>query len=136
MLSRILAVILLLVGIAGIVFSVAGAWMSFQSVASVIQGVDSLGGAFDQTLEFVSEGLDTVGGDTVGGTEVGAMLEGRVNEINANIDQVQVNLNNQLRTVRAWMLLLFIWFGLTQLLPLYIGVDLLVDGRLGSKLLS
>ena len=131
MLSRILAVILLLVGIAGIVFSVAGAWMSFQSVASVIQGVDSLGGAFDQTLEFVSEGLDTVSG-----TEVGATLEGRANEINTTVDQIQVNLNNQLRTVRAGLLFFFMWFGLTQFLPLYIGVDLLVDGRLGSKLLS
>ena len=131
MLGRILAIILLLVGIVGIVFSVAGVWISYQSANSLIQGVDSLGGAFDQTLEFVSEGLDTVSG-----TEVGATLEGRVNEINANIDQVQVNLNNQLRTVRAGLLLLFIWFGLTQLLPLYIGADLLADGKLGSKLLS
>ena len=131
MLGRILAIILLLVGIVGIVFSVAGVWISYQSANSLIQGVDSLGGAFDQTLEFVSEGLDTVSG-----TEVGATLEGRVDEINANIDQVQVNLNNQLRTVRAGLLLLFIWFGLTQLLPLYIGADLLADGKLGSKLLS
>ena len=131
MLGRILAIILLLVGIVGIVFSVAGVWISYQSANSLIQGVDSLGGAFDQTLEFVSEGLDTVSG-----TEVGATLEGRVDEINASVDQVQVNLNNQLRTVRAGLLLLFIWFGLTQLLPLYIGADLLADGKLGSKLLS
>ena len=131
MLSRIFAVILLLVGIVGIVFSVAGIWISYQSANSLIQGVDSLGVAFDQTLEFVSEGLDSVSG-----TEIGATLEGRVDEINANIDQVQVNLNNQLRTVRAGLLLLFIWFGLTNLLPLYIGADLLADGKLGSKLLS
>ena len=131
MLGRILAVILLLVGIVGIVFPVAGVWISYQSANSLIQGVDSLGVAFDQTLEFVSEGLDSVSG-----TEIGATLEGRVDEINANIDQVQVNLNNQLRTVRAGLLLLFIWFGLTQLLPLYIGADLLADGKLGSKLLS
>ena len=131
MLSRIFAVILLLIGIVGIVFSVAGVWTSYQSANSLMQGVDSLGGAFDQTLEFVSEGLDTVGG-----TEVGAMLEGRVNEINANVDQIQVNLNNQLRAIRGGLLFFFIWFGLTQLLPLYIGADLLVDGKLGSKLLS
>ena len=131
MLSRIFAVILLLIGIVGIVFSVAGVWTSYQSANSLMQGVDSLGGAFDQTLEFVSEGLDTVGG-----TEVGAMLEGRVNEINDSVDQIQVNLNNQLRAIRGGLLFFFIWFGLTQLLPLYIGADLLVDGKLGSKLLS
>ena len=131
MLSRILGVILLLVGIVGIVVAVAGIWISYQSVGSVVQGVDSLGNAFDQTLEFVTEGLDTVSG-----TQVGATLEGRVNEINANIDQIQVNLNNQLRTARLGLLLLFLWFGLTQLLPLYIGADLLADGKLGSKLLS
>ena len=131
MLSRIFAVILLLVAIVGIVFSVAGAWISWQSVDSLVQGVDSLGSAFDQTLEFVSEGLDTVSD-----TEIGAGLEGKVTEINANIDQTRANVNNQLRTVRAGLLLLFIWFGLTQLLPLYIGADLLADGQLGSKLLS
>ena len=74
--------------------------------------------------------------DAVGSAEDQALLEGRVDEINASVDQVQVNLNNQLRTVRAGLLLLFIWFGLTQLLPLYIGADLLADGKLGSKLLS
>ena len=96
MLSQILAVILLLVGIVGIVVAVAGAVVSYQAVDSVVDGVDSLGNAFDQTLEFVSEGLDTVSG-----TEVGATLGGRVDEINATVDQTQVNLNNQLRTVRA-----------------------------------
>ena len=95
---------------------------------SLLQGVDTLGNAFDQTLGFVSEGLDTVSG-----TEVGATLEGRANEINTTVDQIQVNLNNQLRTVRAGLLLLFIWFGLAQLLPLYTGADLLADGKLGSK---
>jgi ABC-type multidrug transport system fused ATPase/permease subunit len=133
MLSRILGVILLVVAIVGIVFSIAGAWVSWQSVDSVIQGVDSLGNAFDQTLGFVSEGLDL---EAVSGTEAGAMLEGRASEIIANIDQAQVNLNNQLRTVRLGLLLLFIWFGLTQLLTLYIGADLLADGKLGSRLLS
>ena len=131
MLGRILAIILLLVGIVGIVFSVAGVWISYQSANSLIQGVDSLGGAFDQTLEFVSEGLDTVSG-----TEVGAMLEDRVNEINDNIAQTRVNVNNRLRTVRAGLLILFIWFGLSQLVPLYLGADLITDGKLGSKLLS
>ena len=131
MLSRIFAVILLLIGIVGIVFSVAGVWTSYQSANSLMQGVDSLSGAFDQTLEFVSEGLDTVSD-----TEVGSMLAGRVDEISNNVDQMRVNLNNQVRAIRGALLFFFIWFGLTQFLPLYIGADLLADGKLGSKLLS
>jgi hypothetical protein len=133
MLSKILAVILLLVGIGGIVFSVVGAWTAWQSVDSLVQGVDTLGNAFDQTLGYVSEGLDL---DSVSGTEAGAALEGGANQIIANIDQLQVNLNNQLRMARAWVLLGFIWLALAQLLPLYVGADLLAEGKLGSKLLS
>ena len=131
MLSKIVAILLILVGIVGIVVAVAGAVVSYQAVDSVVDGVDSLGTAFDQTLDYVSAGLDTVGG-----TEVGATLGGRVDEVNATVDRVQTNLSNQLRTVRLGLLLIFLWFGLTQLLPLYIGVDLFADGKLGSKLLS
>jgi predicted PurR-regulated permease PerM len=131
MLSRILAVILLLVGIVGIVVAIAGAVVSYQAVDSVVDAVDSLGTAFEQTLEFASDGLDTVSD-----TQVGTTLQGRVDEINDTVAQTQVNVNNQLRTVRLGLLLIFLWFGLTQLLPLYIGADLLADGRLGSKLLS
>ena len=130
MLGRIIGVILLLVGIVGLILSIGGAWVSWQSVDSVIDGVDSLGTAFDQTLDYVTEGLDTVSS-----TEVGATLGGRVDEINATVDQAQVNLNNQLRTVRLGLLLIFLWFGLMQLGPIYIGADLFSDGKLGSKLL-
>lgn len=130
MLSKIIGFLVLVVGIIGLVFAVAGAWVSFQAVDSVVESVDSLGNAIDQTLQFVSEGLDNVSG-----SEAGAMLEGRVEEINNNVDQTQVNLTNQLRTVRAGLILLFIWFGLLQLLPIYAGVDLLKDGKLGSKVL-
>jgi hypothetical protein len=128
--SKFIGFLVLVVGIVGLIFAVVGAWVSWQSVASLVEGVDTLGIAFDQTVAYVSEGLDMVSG-----TDVGVTLEGRVNEINANVDQIQENLNNQLRTVRAGLLLLFIWFGLLQLLPIYAGVDLMKDGMLGSKVL-
>ena len=130
MLIRIIGFLLLVVGIVGIVFAVAGTWVSYQAVGSVVESVDSLGTAFDQTLEYVSEGLDSVSD-----TDVGTTLGGRVDEINSRVEQTQVNLTNQLRTARAGLILLFIWFGILQLLPIYAGVDLLKDGKLGSKLL-
>ena len=131
MLSRIIAVILLLVGIVGIVVSIAGIWVSYQAVDSLVQVVDEVANAFDQTLNYVSEGLDTVSD-----TPVGATLEGRVTAINDDVAQTRTDVNNQLRTVRLGLLLVFLWFGLAQLVPLYIGADLIADGTLGSKLVS
>jgi predicted PurR-regulated permease PerM len=131
MLSRIVAVVLLVVGIVGIVIAVGGAWVSYQAVDSLVEAVDSLGNAFEQTLAYTSEGLDAVSD-----TQVGAALGGRVDEINDTVAQTRVNVSNQFRTVRLGLLLVFLWFGLTQLVPLYIGADLIADGRLGSKLLS
>ena len=131
MLSRVLAVILLVVGIAGIIVAVAGAWVSYRAVDSAVAAVDSLGNAFEQTLEFTTEGLNSVGD-----SQVGVRLEGRVDGINAIVAQTRANVNNQLRTARLGLLIIFLWFGLTQLVPLYIGADLITDGKLGSKLLS
>ena len=129
--SKLIAVILLVVGIAGIVVAVAGAWVSWVAVDSAVVAVDSLGNAFEQTLDFTMEGLNSMGD-----TQVEAILGGRVDGINDIVSQTQNNVNNQLRTARLGLLIIFLWFGLTQLVPLYIGADLITDGKLGSKLLS
>jgi hypothetical protein len=57
-------------------------------------------------------------------------------EIKAQISETVVDGNNTLRLGRAGLLLLFLWLGLAQLVPLYIGADLLADGRLGNRILS
>ena len=120
-----------MVGIAGIVVAVAGAWVSWVAVDSAVAAVDSVGNAFEQTLDFTMEGLNSMGD-----TQVEAILGGRVDGINDIVSQTQNNVNNQLRTARLGLLIIFLWFGLTQLVPLYIGADLITDGKLGSKLLS
>jgi hypothetical protein len=122
---------LIVVGSVGILFSVAGAWISFQAVGSVVETVESVDETFGDTLDFVSESLAGVNTP-----EMQAGLEDRVSEIKAGIGQTSGDFNNGIRTGRAALLLLFIWLGLTQLVPLYVGADLLADGRLGSRLLS
>ena len=129
MLGRILAVVLLAVGIVGIVVAVGGAVVTYQALDSVVDVVDSLGTAIEQTLDFALDGLNSVDSDAT------ASLAGQVGEINDRVDQTQTNLTNQIRTVRLGLLLIFLWFGLTQLVPLYMGADLITDGKLGSKLL-
>ena len=131
MLSRVLAVILIAIGIVGIVVAVAGAWVSWVAVDSAVGAVDSLSNAFEQTLDLTTEGLNSVGD-----TQVGAMLGGRVDGINDIVSQTRDNVSNQLRTARLGLLLICLWLGLTQFVPLYIGADLITDGKLGSKLLS
>ena len=128
---RALGVILLVVGGVGILFSAVGAWGSWQAVNTVVQTTDSVDAAFGDTLDFVAESLSGVNTE-----EMQAGLEARVVDIKADISETVVSGNNTLRLGRAALLLLFIWLGLAQLVPLYIGADLLVDGRLGSKLLS
>ena len=129
MLGRIIAVVLLAVGIVGIVVAVGGAVVTYQALDSVVDVVDSLSTAIEQTLDFALDGLNSVDSDAT------ASLAGQVGEINDRVDQTQTNLTNQVRTVRLGLLLIFLWFGLTQLVPLYIGADLIADGKLGSKLL-
>ena len=35
--------------------------------------------------------------------------------------------------MKTGIIILFVWFGLNQLVPLYLGADLITDGRLGSR---
>jgi hypothetical protein len=87
--------------------------------------------AFDNTLDFVTESLAIVNTE-----EMQAGLEDRVVVLKAEINETVLSGTNTLRLGRAGLLVLFLWLGLAQLVPIYIGADLLADGRLGSSLLS
>jgi hypothetical protein len=121
----------MVVGVVGLLFSVVGAVFSWQTVNTVVETTDSVDAAFGDTLDFVAESLEGV---NTGEMQVG--LEDRVVVIKAEISETVVAGNNTLRLGRAGLLLLFLWLGLAQLVPLYIGADLLADGRLGSRILS
>ena len=121
----------MVVGVAGLLFSAVGAVVSWQTVNTVVQTTDSVDEAFGDTLDFVAESLEGVNTE-----EMQAGLEDRVVVIKADVSEKVVDGNNTLRLGRAGLLLLFLWFGLAQLMPLYLGADLLADGRLGSRLLS
>ena len=129
--AKVVGVILVVVGVAGLLFSAVGAVVSWQTVNTVVQTTDSVDEAFGDTLDFVAESLEGVNTE-----EMQAGLEDRVVVIKADVSEKVVDGNNTLRLGRAGLLLLFLWFGLAQLMPLYLGADLLADGRLGSRLLS
>ena len=129
--ARLLGVLLVIVGGAGILFAVVGAWGSWQAVNTVVETTDSVDAAFGDTLDFVAESLSGVNTE-----EMQSGLEARVVSIKADISQTVVSGNNTLRLGRAGLLVLFLWLGLSQAVPLYIGADLLADGRLRSRLLS
>jgi len=129
--AKFVGVMLVVVGVVGLVFAAVGAVASWQTVNTVVQTTDSVDEAFGDTLDFVAESLDGVNTE-----EMQAGLEDRVVEIKADVSDKVVDGNNTLRLGRAGLLLLFLWLGLAQLIPLYLGADLLADGRLGSRLLS
>ena len=122
---------LVVVGVIGLLLSVVGAVASWRIVNTVVETTDSVDAAFGDTLDFVAESLEGVNTEEM---QVG--LEDRVVVIKAQISDTVVAGNNTLRLGRAGLLLLFLWLGLAQLVPLYIGADLLADGRLGSRILS
>ncbi len=129
--AKVVGVILMVVGVVGLFLAVVGAVFSWQTVNTVVETTDSVDAAFGDTLDFVAESLESVNTEEM---QVG--LEDRVVVIKAEISEKVVAGNNTLRLGRAGLLLLFLWIGLGQLVPLYIGADLLADGRLGSRLLS
>ena len=84
-------------------------------------------------MQTLSEDLAKIEGSV---EEVGPLLDDYisiVNQINDNITQTRANVSNQLQMVKTGIIILFVWFGLNQLVPLYLGADLITDGRLGSR---
>ncbi len=120
--------------------SVAQIGTSLEEIPDNLRGLQVHLGAASDNLATVSGNLQTLTEDlaTIEASvqEVGPLLDDYirlVNEINGNITQTQANINDQLQLVKTGLLILFIWFGLNQLVPLYLGADLITDGRLGSR---
>jgi uncharacterized phage infection (PIP) family protein YhgE len=89
--------------------------------------------AISDNLQVLTENLAAIEGSV---EEVGPLLDdyiGLVAQINENITQTRSELDGQMQTLKTGIIILFVWFGLNQLVPLYLGADLITDGRLGSR---
>lgn len=120
--------------------SVAQIGTSLEGVPDNLRGLQVHLGAASDNLAIVSDNLQTLSEDlaSIEGSveEVEPLLDdyiGIVNQINDNIAQTRANVNDQLEMVKTGIIILFVWFGLNQLVPLYLGADLITDGRLGSR---
>lgn len=120
--------------------SVAQIGTSLEGVPDNLRGLQVRLGTASDNLATVSDNLQTLSEDLakIEGSveEVGPLLDDYisiVNQINDNIAQTRVNVSNQLQMVKTGIIILFVWFGLNQLVPLYLGADLITDGRLGSR---
>ena len=123
--------------------SVAQIGVSLEEVPDSLRGLQVHLDAANDNLAAVSGNLQTLTEDlaAIEGSvdEVGPLLDDYirlVNEINGSITQSQANIDDQLQLVKIGLLILFVWFGLNQLVPLYLGADLITDGRLGSRLVQ
>lgn len=84
-------------------------------------------------MQALTENLSGIEGSV---EEVGPLLDEYVSlvaRIDDSIDETRANLDSQLQTMKTGIIVLFVWFGVNQLVPLYLGGDLLTDGRLGSR---
>jgi hypothetical protein len=84
-------------------------------------------------MQTLTEDLTAIEGSV---DEVGPLLDdyiSLVGRIDERIVQTRAELANQLQTLKTGIIVLFVWFGLNQLVPLYLGADLITDGRLGSR---
>lgn len=120
---------------------------SMAKIGTSLEGVpDNLRG-LQVHLDTANDNLETISDNLLVLTENLAAIEGSVAEvgplldeyislvaqIQENIGQTRSELDGQLQTVKTGVIVLFAWFGLNQLVPLYLGADLITDGRLGSR---
>lgn len=120
--------------------SVAAIGTSLEGVPDNLRGLQLHLDTANDNLSTISDNMQALTGDlsAIEGTveEVGPLLDDYVSlvgRIDDSINQTRANLNSQLETMKTGIVVLFVWFGLNQLVPLYLGGDLLSDGRLGSR---
>jgi hypothetical protein len=120
--------------------SVAQIGTSLEGVPESLRGLQVPLANASNNLATVSDNLQTLSTDLaqIEGSveEIEPLLDdyiGIVNQIQENITQTQTNIDNQLQMVKTGIIILFVWFGLNQLVPIYLGADLITDGRLGGR---
>jgi hypothetical protein len=120
--------------------SVAQIGTSLEGVPDSLRGLQVHLGTANDNLATISDNMQSLTEDlaAIEGSvaEVGPLLDDYirlVDQINDNIAQTRANVNDQLQIVKTGIIILFVWFGLNQLVPLYLGADLISDGRLGSR---
>jgi hypothetical protein len=120
--------------------SVAQIGTSLEGVPDNLRGLQVHLDTTNDNLATISDNLQTLTADLAAiessVEEVGPLLDeyiSLVEQIETNIALTRSDLDDQLQTVKTGIIILFVWFGLNQLVPLYLGADLITDGRLGSR---
>ena len=120
--------------------SVAQIGESLEGVPENLRGLQVHLDTANDNLANVSDNMQTLTEDLAaieGSVEdVGPLLDDYISlvaRIDSDIARTRANINDQLQTVKTGIIILFVWFGLNQLVPLYLGFDLITDGRLGSR---
>lgn len=90
----------------------------------------------DENLDEVSQNLFTIGDnlDTISGSvaEFDPLLDDyaqMVTETSDSLRQARSNTARQVESIKRTLTLLFIWFGLTQIAPIYLGLELAFGRR-------
>lgn len=120
---------------------------SVAQIGTSLEGVPDSLRALESDLTLANENLATISGNILTISEDLATINESIGELPSLIDdyialvedindliaRAQENINQQLQNVKIGIIVLFAWFGLNQIVPLFLGLDLLADGTLGSR---
>jgi hypothetical protein len=120
--------------------SVALIGVGLEGVPDSLRALESDLNVANDNLATISEDILTISGDLATINESVGQLPALIDDyvtlvedINDLILRAQANVNEQLQNVKIGIIVLFAWFGLNQIVPLFLGLDLLADGTLGSR---
>lgn len=109
---------------------------SLEGISPQLRSLDVYLNVADENLETISTDLRTISGDveTINGrlAESLPLIDEYTRltvEANDQARRIRNSLQEQLATIRTGIIVAMIWFGLTQLAPLYLGVELLFGKR-------
>jgi hypothetical protein len=120
--------------------SVALIGVGLEGVPESLRDLQSDLDVANKNLATISENILTISGDLAAinssVADLPALVQDYVNlidETNAMLLRAQTSVSQQLQNVKIGVIVLFVWFGLNQIVPLFLGLDLLADGTLGSR---
>jgi hypothetical protein len=120
--------------------SVALIGVGLEGVPESLRDLQSDLDVANKNLATISENILTISGDLAAinssVADLPALVQDYVNlidETNAMLLRAKTSVNQQLQNVKIGVIVLFVWFGLNQIVPLFLGLDLLADGTLGSR---